>query len=76
MKTRDEIARMSVEELRNLYDETSQGHGQPSLRLTIIQDEIQYRQQRQTSNQMWFMTLFITILTISNVGLVAYQVFG
>jgi hypothetical protein len=44
--------------------------------LKLLHEEIHYRRQQELSNQMWSMTLVITVLTITNVALVAYQVFS
>jgi hypothetical protein len=62
---------MSREELIEEYDERASS---TTNALSLIQQEIHHRDQKSISNQMRFMTALITLLTIVNVGLVAYQV--
>ncbi|MCS4181939.1 hypothetical protein GGQ07_003403 [Salinibacter ruber] len=69
---REELSTMSREELVEEYDKRAT---RTVKALSVIQEEIHYRDQKVVSDQMWWMTLVVTLLSLSNVALVAYQIF-
>lgn len=76
--TLEEISAMSREELTERFDSFAGGFdelaGYKKMLPSIIQDELHHRDQQAVSDQMWWMTFIVTLLTATNVVLVAYQV--